>query len=424
MKNDIKLCRVTGKPIDPIKSAKNSTGLFLSPSVKNLYLKNNRDLEKTKKDLNDNYYWINELNDYRKNWRVTAKGLYLLNLNKSEKEEIYNRVFKEKTKCRLIGCNKFVPYSGIELRVCCTTHFNQATSKKYKPVDFTHCCKECDMKYANEIALTAHITRMHCSSEEYYNTHLKKSPDEGKCLWCKKSINFNSLQKGYNKFCCDSSCNVNYYNKYENRHQCGDKISKSLKENKNLQSQKEYWMKNGFTEEQSIKLVKIRQATNSIEAIMKRTGCNREAATETRKDITAKWLKSFPRLNYSKVSQELFWKIYDCIKDKYKEIYFATISNGNKMIDDRNHEYRVRTLKSNRSLDFFIKDINKVIEFDGAYWHSTANKHVNYTIDKDTKRNSEIVDALNCKLYIVKELDYNKDKLKVVEECLKFIANE
>ena len=156
---------------------------------------------------------------------------------------------------------------------------------------------------------------------------------------------------------------------------------------------------------------------------MERNNCTKEEAILKRLSITEKWVKSMPRLKYSMVSQELFWKIYNIIKEDYKEIYFATINSEGNLIEGCNYEYEVKTEKSIRYLDFYIKDINKVIEFNGAYWHSIANKNVNYTIDKDIERELEIIKVLNCKVYNVKELEFYKDKESVINACIDFIHN-
>jgi hypothetical protein len=129
-------------------------------------------------------------------------------------------------------------------------------------------------------------------------------------------------------------------------------------------------------------------------------------------------LTSFPRLNYSKVSQELFWAIFDKIKNNYKDIYFATLNNGEMDYSGPNHEYRVKTSRSSRKLDFYVKDVNKIIEFDGTYWHGRVgmgNK------ERDAIRELEIFDILKSSTFHVKEMDYNKNKKQIVEDCLNFL---
>jgi very-short-patch-repair endonuclease len=310
------------------------------------------------------------------------------------------------------------------ISACCVTHYNQAyaiKNNKFDISDYKYECLECGMKFANNIALGTHISQNHFTSEEYYIKFHKKSEEEGHCKWCNKPTSFNSIQEGYNKFCYNTSCNVNYYNKYENRHElCGDAISKGLIESQNLPNQIGYWTKKGYSEEQAKALVSERQTTNTVEKIMKRDKFDKNQATEKRREITKKWLDSLPKQNYSNVSQELFWQIHETIKNDYKEIHFATILNGTKVSDGTNNEYRIKTDKTVRSLDFFVKDLNKVIEFNGYYWHGKKNKHYDET--KDKQRLDELKN-LGLSVLIVNELDYYENKSKIIEECINFINN-
>lgn len=422
MKTDIKYCKITGKQLDPEVQKRSGNGLFISTAVRTLFKECNKDVEKTREMLK-NYIWIEETRAYYPNWMCCARALSMADVPKEQQEIIYNREFLSNTKCQLETCDKKVPYEMREKTACCLTHFNQAyaiKTNKFDISDYSYECLECGMKFANNIALGTHISQNHYTSEEYYIKFHKKSDEEGFCKWCKAPTSFNSIQHGYNNFCYNTSCNVNYYNKYENRHQCGDAISKSLIESQNMPNQIGYWTKKGYSEEQAKALVSERQTTNTVSAIMRREKCDNTTATEKRKDITKKWLDSFTKQNYSNISQELFWKIHDMIKNDYTEIYFATILNGDKVSDGTNYEYKIKTDKTIRSLDFYVKDVNKVIEFNGYYWHGKKNKHYDET--KDKQRFDEL-NKLGLNVLIINELDYYKDKTKVVEECIKFIKN-
>ena len=426
MKNEIKYCKITGKELDPEKQKASGNGLFISGAVRALFKKHNKDVEKTREALKD-FYWVEEILGYYPNWISCARALTMAEISIEKQEEIYNKEFLYNSKCQLETCNKNIPYDMRGISACCVTHYNQAyaiKNNKFDISDYKYECLECGMKFANNIALGIHISQKHFTSEEYYIKFLKKTEEEGFCKWCNTPTSFNSIQEGYNKFCYNTSCNINYYNKYENRHEsCGDAISKGLIESQNLPNQIGYWTKKGYSEEQAKALVSERQTTNTVEKIMKREKCDKDEATEKRKEITKKWLASFPKQNYSNVSQELFWHIHENIKNDYKEIHFATILNGDKVSDGTNNEYRIKTHVTVRALDFYVKDVNRVIEFNGSYWHSTASRDVNYSVDRDIKRNEEIKKTLNCDLMVVNELDYYDNKSKVIEECINFIKN-
>ena len=74
--------------------------------------------------------------------------------------------------------------------------------------------------------------------------------------------------------------------------------------------------------------------------------------------------------------------------------------------------------KSYVKLDFYVKDIDKCIEFDGDYWH--GQKRGNQKRDKI--REVEIMKSYpTLKIFHVKERDYKNDPEKVINECLDFI---
>ena len=101
------------------------------------------------------------------------------------------------------------------------------------------------------------------------------------------------------------------------------------------------------------------------------------------------------------------------IHNEYNEIFYAT--NGN----NDNNEYIVFNTNTNKSyfLDFYVKDNNKVIEFDGDYWH--GEKRGNQLRDKQRENALKALGYVN--ILHVKERDYKNNPQAVIDECLKFI---
>lgn len=176
----------------------------------------------------------------------------------------------------------------------------------------------------------------------------------------------------------------------------------------------DYWIKKGYNEEDAKKKLSERQTTFSKEKCIKKYG--EEKGLEIWKERQDKWLKAFPHMNYSIISQKLFWKLYEKIGTKYKEIYFATNDNGVE-VQNKNNELRLKTEKSTRMLDFYIPEINKCIEFDGTYWHGEMGRGNKM---RDMLRDEEIL-KMGIKILHVKEDDYKKDPEKIVLECLEFL---
>lgn len=124
---------------------------------------------------------------------------------------------------------------------------------------------------------------------------------------------------------------------------------------------------------------------------------------------------------YSKVSQELFWKLYNThLKGVYSidDVYFATFDENGGRTDGVNYEYGLVTNnKRFRLLDFYVESLNRCIEFDGDYWHERydGNKQ------RDAEREVEVIDKLGCPILHIKEHEYRKDPDREVLKCLEFL---
>lgn len=119
----------------------------------------------------------------------------------------------------------------------------------------------------------------------------------------------------------------------------------------------------------------------------------------------------------SQSSQRMFWLIYEKLtNDKKARCNFS----------DLNHELVILTKgktdaiqPKNRDLlnkhkyhvDFSVD--NKIIEFDGTYWHKK-------TKEKDLVRD-EFLRSLGYKVLRIKEVEFTKNKEKTIKECIEFL---
>lgn len=125
------------------------------------------------------------------------------------------------------------------------------------------------------------------------------------------------------------------------------------------------------------------------------------------RDIIISRTKASPH-RYSKISQELFWNIYDKVKN-----------NENCYFGELNSEYIFFVWEewaSIISVDFKYK--NKIIEFDGDFWHSSEKQK-----SLDILRDSYLVNK-NYKILRIKESDYKNNKLNILNKCLVFLNEE
>lgn len=126
--------------------------------------------------------------------------------------------------------------------------------------------------------------------------------------------------------------------------------------------------------------------------------------------------------NWSNISQDLFNEIYKIIKYDYDDIYYGSL----------NHEYGCET---NKNFDFVIKDIKKVIEFNGDKFHANPRIYESKDIplkfigltSKDIWKNDKekIESAINngYDVLIIWESDFLKNKEKIILKCIDFIKN-
>jgi hypothetical protein len=94
---------------------------------------------------------------------------------------------------------------------------------------------------------------------------------------------------------------------------------------------------------------------------------------------------------YSKISQVLFVSIYENIKNKYGDVYFATKNEDGVINDDGiNKEYMLNVGINYRLIDFYIPSIKKMIEYNGEYWHGEARGNQ----ERDKIREEEIIRSI------------------------------
>ena len=177
---------------------------------------------------------------------------------------------------------------------------------------------------------------------------------------------------------------------------------------------KEYYMLRGFTEEESIKEVSKVQATFSLDICIEKHGF--ELGRQVWLDRQERWHKNYKKSNFSKISQRLFWEIFDRL-EYVDNIFFAELG-VDKTPDKsgKNNEYR---LKLDRILlpDFIDISTNKIIEFDGTYWHGDVgrgNKMLEQTRD-------DILTSYGYEVLHINENDYNINKELVIDKCLNFL---
>ena len=303
--------------------------------------------------------------------------------------------------------------------------------KRYETVPEAVMCKCCGFK---ALDLNKHITAYHGSIEDYcqkFNinrSELRSPPSVENYRKAQKELTlsgrgnrFTSTNNPSHEAECKNGRNSPYsmnFRKYDGL--SDDEKRRIIEERKranvenmnkrcNNSKRIDYYTSRGYTEEEAKKLLKESQSTFSLEKCIQRYG---EAEGKLRwNERQEKWLNNYHKQNFSWVSQRLFWSIYDKIKDKYSDIYFATLDeNKSEDKSGTNHEFTLQLPNRSIKPDFIIVSEKKIIEFDGSYWHGSENAK-----EKDLAKQQELESFGYCVYHV------NENPETVLVKCLEYI---
>lgn len=189
------------------------------------------------------------------------------------------------------------------------------------------------------------------------------------------------------------------------------RVNDKLNETGNRSNRIEYHLNKGLGLCQAVSALKERQAVGRLDKFIERYG--EEEGKKRWVERQEKWMKSFKKTPFSKISQELF----DAIMKEGHEgnVYYATYDRI-EMIGKINKEFTLKLKEKVIKPDFIDTDSKCVIEFDGDYWHSenVANK------SRERERDDALIDA-GYKLMRVKEYDFKRDRQGTIEKCKNFL---
>jgi hypothetical protein len=174
-----------------------------------------------------------------------------------------------------------------------------------------------------------------------------------------------------------------------------------------------YWLKetNGNTEA-AIKLHKKFQS-RTLEWFTEKYG--EEEGKKRHALKTERWVKSFKKTNFSKISQELFNEVIKHVD--VANVYFATFDRPNMKKYLINKEYFLNLGTTHIRPDFIDLVKKRIIEFDGEYWHSPIRANPS----REASRDKLIIDNGYSVLH-VNEIEYKTNKQKVIQECINFLT--
>lgn len=206
-------------------------------------------------------------------------------------------------------------------------------------------------------------------------------------------------------------------------------------------NQIKYWINKGYSEEDAIKKVSDRQRTFTIEKCIDKYGeeIGRKIYNERQIKWSEKIEKKYRNGEFSKSPKSCNSVIYS----KFEKEIIQEILNLSNIDLSETKSYQNRQLTLNNIFDNNCNNIefmydftyrNKIIEYNGDYWHMNPNKYsedfyneLSKTTAKDKWKMDEIklkcAKAYGYDVLIIWESDYKKDKDGTIQKCLDFLLD-
>ena len=147
--------------------------------------------------------------------------------------------------------------------------------------------------------------------------------------------------------------------------------------------------------------------TNSLDWFIRKYGSDGVSRYKTYVNNKMEILTTLKANKYSKISQELFWGIYNVLDDT-NETYFHEL----------NKEFVIRIPEKfnydNTVMMIDFKHKNKIIEYNGNYWHNANKDNIRYSILKE----------MGYDVLVVTSDEYNRNKksIEIIDKCHKFLT--
>lgn len=190
----------------------------------------------------------------------------------------------------------------------------------------------------------------------------------------------------------------------------------------------EYWILRGHTQEEARKIIATKQSTFSLEKCIEKYG--KEAGTARWQERQENWkntLNSKSVEEKQRINSKKIGKGYTVSKNE-KEIC--------EYLREAGIDIESQFCLQHTDNKFFVYDIrykNKIIEYNGDYWHTNPMLYQESFFNNRTKLTAKetwLKDQIKTQcaisngfdIMIVWEFDYNKDSKRILSECVTFLT--
>lgn len=310
--------------------------------------------------------------------------------------------------------------------------------------------EECIKKSFNSHSIEGMMYREMCSKEEAeskFNIENSRQLEERMETFSKLRKSNPNFDKERNQL-CEEYWTKRGFSKEETKSKISEirkgivaKSSKTIRDNPKKYASKfptkiEYYISRGYSEEEGRKIISEIQNRFSLNGCIEKYGLEGQKIWKNRQE---KWIKTlddksdkekieinrkklFNNSGYSKISQNLFWDIYQNFNKnniKFEEL------NGEVVLYNKsiNKHYRYDYV------DFTRK---KIIEFNGDFWHCNPVKYEEdyhhkimnlsaKSIWENDKIKIKWISDKGYNILVIWESEYRKSPQQTVNKCIEFI---
>lgn len=198
----------------------------------------------------------------------------------------------------------------------------------------------------------------------------------------------------------------------------------------------EYYIEKGFSEEEAKEKISEIQNRFSLKKCIEKFGevegmkiwtdrqikwmNTMDSKTEEEKLDILKRKSSYCKKNYSYISQNLFWKIYEFLEER-ENVYFKELNTEYVIFGKKVFIY-----------DFLCNNRKKIIEFNGDYWHCNPDKYNENYYHSHLKMlakerwaydelRKKITEENGYKILTIWESEWRKKPEETIQKCLNFL---